>query len=365
MRVGLLGPLVLDDVRAATLNPRDRVVLAALAVRPGACLTLEQLADALWGDRPPASWSKNLQGCVVRIRRALGPDAVETVPHGYRLALGPTDVDVRDFEQRVARGRELLRSGEPERAAYQLEEAIGLWRGRPLEELAAWEPGAWEAMRLEELREDARDWWLEARLQSGGHRDVLAAAVAMVRDAPCRERRWHMLATAQYRSGRQADALETLRRARLMLADDLGLDPGPDLTALELAVLRHAPELDRVEARLRRDPGPVLEIDGVLVVVDPPGRGTTPFVRAGVAAALVIDQAEEAVQLCHDLRERAAFWDAVGRYADSASLLVAVQADRTGSVASQPAVARRSERRLVATAAVRRAAPPDRSTRPS
>jgi hypothetical protein len=254
-------------------------------------------------------------------------------------------------------------------------------------------------MRLEELREDARDWWLEARLESGGHHDVLADAEVMVREAPVREQRWHMLATAQYRSGRQAGALATLRRARGMLSDELGLDLGPDLAALEVAVLRHAPELDR-------DPGPELRHDrcpwpglaaydqadretlldgdretraalwwleerGVLVVVGPSGCGESPSVRAEVSAALlrlgrdvhvvgpgprpvssrrptlvrsgaapVVDQAEEAFTLCEDPHERAAFWDALQRYADRAPVIVAILADPMPDLAAQPRASR-------------------------
>ena len=237
MRIGVLGPLTVDGENPR-LNPRERVVLEALVVAGAEPLDAEQLADALWVDAPPASWAKNLQSCVVGLRKALGHDAIETRGHAYRLSLPPDAVDLRRFERLVARGHELLVLREPERAAYHLGQALDLWRGRPLTALDHWEPGVQEVRRLEPLRLDAEDWWLEARLASGGHGQVLVDADAMVGACPTRERRWQMLALAQYRAGRQADALATLRRARTTLVEELGLDPGPELSALERDVLR-------------------------------------------------------------------------------------------------------------------------------
>src|SRR4051812_14967566 len=104
MGIGVLGPLQVDgDLH---LGPRDRVVLAALALRPGEVRSPEQLADAVWGERPPSSWAKNLQGCVSRLRKGLGPGIIETSPRGYRLLPGATTVDAQTFESEVARARE-------------------------------------------------------------------------------------------------------------------------------------------------------------------------------------------------------------------------------------------------------------------
>ena len=112
MRLRVLGPIEAGD--AAGLGPRDRVVLAALAVRPGDALNAEVLADALWGERPPASWSKVVQGCISRLRRVLGADLISTTSAGYRLT--PVDSDRDEFEALAARGREYLATGTPERA---------------------------------------------------------------------------------------------------------------------------------------------------------------------------------------------------------------------------------------------------------
>ncbi len=239
--IGVLGPLTIEgDVG---LSPRDRVVLAVLALRPGESVSAERLADALWGDRPPASGAKILQGCIVRLRKSLGAASIETTSHGYRLAVPPDDVDARRFERLLRRGQELVTLGEPERAAYTIDEALRLWRGRAFIDLEDWEDGRVEAGRLEELRLEAEDVRLDAALRAGNFAEVLAELPTRVAAAPLRERRWALLATAQYQAGRQGDALRSLHEARRVLVDELGLDPGPELVALEQAILRQDPAL--------------------------------------------------------------------------------------------------------------------------
>jgi WD40 repeat protein/DNA-binding SARP family transcriptional activator len=397
--IAVLGPLSVEG-DGAVLGPRDRVVLAALSVRPGEVVSAERLADALWAEGPPASWPKVVQGCVVRLRKSLGAPAIETTRQGYRLALPVDEVDARRFERLVDRARELLTLGEPERAAHVIGEALALWRGRALVELEGWEPGRIEAERLEELRRDAEELGLDAALRAGRHRDVLAEAHARVGEAPLRERRWALLALAQYQAGRQGEALRTLHRARTMLTSELGLDPGPDLVALEAAILRQDPSLvaavalpepsvtcpylglvpydvgdadgffgrdTDVAACLRR-----LGAVGVLAVVGPSGSGKSSLVRAGVAAALerdgrrvvvvtpgsrpgdaltvlpgsgpapvlVVDQCEEAVTLCDDAGEQARFFAALAAHVERGPLVVALRADRLGELSSHPGFAR-------------------------
>lgn len=96
MRIGVLGPLEIDE-RTARLGTRDRIVLAALAMHPGEVLSVDQLADAVWGDEPPPSWSKNLQGCISRLRKQLGPGLIETARQGYRLRVPLDTVDADEF----------------------------------------------------------------------------------------------------------------------------------------------------------------------------------------------------------------------------------------------------------------------------
>jgi WD40 repeat protein/DNA-binding SARP family transcriptional activator len=397
--IAVLGPLSVDNDGVA-LGPRDRVVLAALALQPGEAVSAERLADALWGETPPPSWPKVIQGCVVRLRKSLGARAIATTRQGYRLDLPGDEVDAQRFVRLVGRGRELLALGEPERAAHVVGEALALWRGPALGELEGWDPGRVEAERLEELRRDAEELRVEAALRAGRHRELLVAAQAMVAAAPVRERRWALLALAQYRNGRQGEALRTLHRARTVLATELGLDPGPDLVALEAAILRQDPSLVAeaalpepsatcpylglvpydvsdadaffgrdadVAACLRR-----LAATGVLAVVGPSGSGKSSLVRAGVAAALeregrrvvvvapgahpndaltalpaggpapvlVVDQCEEALTLCDDTGEQARFFAGLAAHAERGPLVVAMRADRLGQLSTHTGFAR-------------------------
>lgn len=402
--VSVLGPLVVEPCASGALGPRDRVVLAALTVPAGAPLTSGALAGALWDGSPPASWSKVVQGCVVRLRRALGPSAIVTEPYGYRLVVPSEEIDARRFERLVRRGQELLSLGEPERAWYSLGEALSLWRGPALPELQSWDPGRIEASRLEELRLDAAEAHLEAALRAGRHRDVLALARARVDEEPTRERRWALLALAQYRTGQQADALRTLRDARALLVRELGIDPGPELTELELGILQQAPHLapptapdeasdtcpwpglvafdvadadvyfgreDDLAACMRK-----LRESGALVLVGPSGSGKSSLARAGVAAVLrrdgravrvvtpagprpsdvltglrdgevlVVDQAEQAVRHGVPEQERRRFLDGLVAHAARGGVVVVLRADRTGELSSHEEVARLVERGL-------------------
>ena len=207
--ISVLGPLRVNG-DGSSLGPRDRVVLEVLVLRPGEVVSAERLADALWADVAPPTWNKVVQGCVVRLRKVLGADAIETSPAGYRLTTPPEEVDAHRFERMARRGMELLALGQYDRAAYVTGEALALWRGPALRELEDWDTGRIEANRLEELRLDAEEVRMEAALRAGQHREVLAEAQARAAEAPLRERRWALLALAQYQVGRQSDALRTL-----------------------------------------------------------------------------------------------------------------------------------------------------------
>lgn len=146
--IAVLGPLELDGT-TSTLGLRDRVVLEALSVRPGAVVRAESLAEAIWGQTPPPSWPKVVQGCISRLRKTLGDDVIETAEHGYRLRVHVDHLDHLRLERLVGRARELLTLGEPERADYLLREALDLWRGEPFSELNGWAPGLIELERLD------------------------------------------------------------------------------------------------------------------------------------------------------------------------------------------------------------------------
>jgi WD40 repeat protein/DNA-binding SARP family transcriptional activator/energy-coupling factor transporter ATP-binding protein EcfA2 len=403
-RIGVLGPVAVDGAEG-TLPPREQVVLAALTVYRGEVVSAETLADAWWGERVPPTWTKALQGCLVQLRKALGAGAIETRPQGYCLLVPADEVDAGRFERHVARAQELLTLGEPDRAAFVVDEGLGLWRGRALVELDGWEPGRAEAARLEALRLDAEELRLDAMVRAGRFREVLAEAQVRVAEEPLREHRWRLLALAQYQAGRQGDALRTLHRARRVLAEELGLDPGPDLVALEAAILRQDPSLIAEQLPESSPVCPYLGLvpydigdadgffgrdadvseclarladTGVLAVVGPSGSGKSSLVRAGIAAALqrdgrrvvvvtpgarptdalsaaadshrgsvlVVDQCEEAVTLCTDADEREAFFAALVDHAQRVPLVVALRADRLGELSAHPGFARIVERGL-------------------
>ncbi len=312
MGVALLGPVVVDADGA--LSPRERAILCALAVERGHVVRPDQLADAVWGDAPPSTWPKQVQAAIGLVRKALGPTTIETTSAGYRLTLDAQELDVPRFEELVARARTLAATGEPDRAASTFARALGLWRGAPFRELHAWPPAVSEVARLEELRRGAEEDLLDARLACGEHREVAAAAEALVTAEPLRERRWAILALAQYRCGRQGDALRTVQLARRTLVEQLGIDPGRELATLESAILNQDESLDahaelpsasdecpykglaaydvddhdcffgrdaQVTACLER-----LRTTPLLVVTGASGCGKSSLVRAGLAPAL-------------------------------------------------------------------------------
>lgn len=257
----MLGDLTIDGGR---LSPKERSLLAALVLRAGNVVTPSELADAVWSDEPPSTWPKQVQAYVVQVRRALGSTSIATTRAGYRLRVDPESIDAIRYERLVQSARIHRANGDPTRAIDLLERASALWSGVPYSDLGDWPAAIAEAERLEEIRNSAEEDLPEARLEGGEHRAVVPDAERLVRADPLRERRWAVLATALYRSGRQADALATLRSARERLADELGIEPGAELVALESAVLHQDPALD---------PPP----EPQLTSADCPYRGLKPF----------------------------------------------------------------------------------------
>lgn len=250
-RVRILGPLEMDfDGRALSLpSPVERSVVAALALRGGQPVSLEHLGADIWGDDRPQTWRKNIHVRVARLRQRIeagtswhGTDVIVTVDHGYRLGVRGGAIDAVRFEEAFAAGQRLLAEGRIDEAEAALAEAVGLWRGDAVPELADGSTGQAEATRLGELRQAAVETWHDAMLALG--RDSVVAAIeASVVSEPLRERRWGQLMLALYRTGRQGDALRAYQRARAVLGDELGIEPGPDLRRLEAAIVAHDPEL--------------------------------------------------------------------------------------------------------------------------
>ncbi|MDY0909421.1 BTAD domain-containing putative transcriptional regulator [Microbacterium sp. CFBP9034] len=242
MVVRVLGPL---ETGSGPLSPRERAILSALIVRLGVALSPSQLAEVWWPETPPSTWEQQIRNSIARIRGRLGPASVQTVVGPkYRLSLEPDQIDAGQFERLVSSARGHVIREEHDRAIDAYRRALGLWRGAPLPDVGEWEPGVVEAMRLGEIRTSAEEELLDARLATGEGRAVIADAERLLREDPLRETRWAILALANYRAERQAEALSVLRSARERLADELGIEPGPRLTALELAMLRRDPSLD-------------------------------------------------------------------------------------------------------------------------
>jgi DNA-binding SARP family transcriptional activator/tetratricopeptide (TPR) repeat protein len=267
MRVRVLGDLevvVGDPAVDAAVDlggPKPRTLLALLVAADGRPVTVEHLIDQMWGDDPPARVEASLQSHVARLRRALEPDRavrgpaqrLRTHAGGYSLEVPADAVDARRFAALVREARARLAT-DPAEAEGLLTEGLGLWRGTAYAGTAAPSLDA-EATRLDELRLAAvEDLW-DVRVRDGRAREAVGELEQLVRTHPLRERLWALLATALYRSHRQGDALAALRRAREHLADELGVDPGPELRRLEDLVLRQDPSLDAPAAAAPRADG--------------------------------------------------------------------------------------------------------------
>jgi len=241
----ILGPLdVLDGGEPVALGgSRQRALLALLLIHAGEAVSSDRLIEALWGS---ATAGKTLQVTVSRLRKALGADGAEllrTREHGYELRIAPEQLDAHRFTALLARARDELAAGRAAEAAALLDDALALWRGRPLDDLA-YEPFAQpEIARLEELRAEALEQRVEARLALGRHAEVVGELPALIEEHPYRERLRAQFMLALYRGDRQADALRAYQDARRTLVDELGIEPGEPLRELERAILAHDPAL--------------------------------------------------------------------------------------------------------------------------
>jgi YVTN family beta-propeller protein len=254
----VLGPFeVVEHGRPLALGgPTQRALLAILVLRRGEVVSADRLIDLLWGERPPATAAKTLQGYVSHLRKALGDGVLLTRSGGYLLAAEPEQVDAERFEAPVAHARDALAAGDAARARELLVSALALWRGEPLADLAYEGFAGGEVARLEEARVAALEDRIEADLALGRHRAVVGELEALVGLHPNSERLLGQLMLALYRSGRQVDALDAYRRGHRALRDELGLEPGPELRALEQRILTQDAALAPPAPRRVRDGGP-------------------------------------------------------------------------------------------------------------
>jgi DNA-binding SARP family transcriptional activator/WD40 repeat protein len=257
MQIRVLGHLEasVDDRPIALGGAKQRAVLAMLGLEANRTVTADRLIDGLWGDEPPASAAKMVQNYVWRLRRALAVDGgaeIVTQGRGYELRIDPDLVDVRRLERLVSEAGRAAEAGEPDSAAR---EALALFRGDPLADLADEPFAAAEIRRLEELRETAAELAIEADLAAGRHQEIIGEIDALLAENPLRERLYAQRILALYRCGRQAEALEAYRNARRTLVEQIGVEPGPELRRLHEAILRQDASLDveQVVAELPRE----------------------------------------------------------------------------------------------------------------
>src|SRR5215211_4603187 len=257
MEFRILGPLEVRRDRRAVAVPggKPRAVLAVLLLHANEPVNAERLAVALWGEDAPAGAIRTVQVYLSRLRRALGEnERLTTSRAGYRLRVRAGELDRERFERLVEDGRRALAEGRAEQAGRLLREALALWRGPPLADLA-FEPFApAEIVHLEEQRLAAVEARVEADLAAARHAELVPELQRLIDEHPLRERLRGQLMLALYRSGRQADALEAYRRTREVLVEQLGIEPSAELRALEQAMLMHDPALS-VDAPAGVEPG--------------------------------------------------------------------------------------------------------------
>ena len=242
MDFGLLGPLrVRDGTRHVFVSaPRQRVLLAALLLSAGRVVSLDTLAETLWEGGSPAGARGALHSAVQRLRSTLGPagaSLIETRPPGYLIKAEDVGLDIREFSELATRGHAAAEAGTWAQAASLLREALGRWRGEPLEDVPSQVLRNREVPHLADQRLHALAARIDADLHLGRHGEVVAELRQLVAEHPLQEQFHAQLMLSLYRTGRQSDALAAYQVVRRVLADQLGIDPGPELRLLHQRIL--------------------------------------------------------------------------------------------------------------------------------
>jgi DNA-binding SARP family transcriptional activator/WD40 repeat protein len=243
----LLGPLEVvgdGDVALSIGTGRQRALLALLLLRANELVATDRLVEELWGESPPATAQRMLHNQVSALRRVLGRNGrLETHGSAYRLTVHPGELDVDRFEELFASGQARIET-DPDGAAEKFRKALGLWRGPALSDLSYERFAQTEIARLEERRWAAFEARVEAELALGRHADLVSELEAAVAEQPLREHLHGQLMLALYRCGRQAEALDAYRRARSTLVEQIGVEPGRELRALQDGILAQDPALE-------------------------------------------------------------------------------------------------------------------------
>ncbi|WP_324192550.1 BTAD domain-containing putative transcriptional regulator [Nocardia transvalensis] len=245
----MLGPvqLLVGDRPVPVGGPKPRALLAALIVNRRRAVSSPALADIVWNEQPPDSYQASLQVFVSNIRKALRNSGVDpaavlrTEASGYRLEIPDEACDLGRFEAARRAGAEAAAAGAHEQASRLFATALAEWNGKALDDLSGLQFADTFATAMDEERLLVASARIDAEIACGRASSVVGELTAMTTEHPLREPLWAQLITALYLSGRQADALEACRRVRTVLADELGIDPGPALIELEKRVLRQEP----------------------------------------------------------------------------------------------------------------------------
>ncbi len=241
MLIRVLGPIVVESAGTAVAlgGAQARCLLSALVLHAGRPASTEALIDALWGEEPPLTAAKIIHKHVSQLRKRLGSVLV-TTDGGYALDLREVTVDAAEFESML---QQASLAAEPAEVVSVISGALGLWRGKPYANLSDFPAALAEVTRLEELRLAATEDLLESELELGRSSELVGRVEDLVAQYPLREKLWSHLMLALYRSGRQAEALRAYQRLRSLLAEELGIDPSPEVQALEERILNQEPDL--------------------------------------------------------------------------------------------------------------------------
>jgi DNA-binding SARP family transcriptional activator len=242
-RFGILGRVTAAHGRAAVHcgGPKQRALLAILLLNANRPVPMTRLSDLIWWEAEPKSASANIRTYVAGLRQALGGDRILARPGAYEMRVRPGELDAHDFAGLVARGRAALAAGDLDAGADTLRRALALWRGRAGEDV----PRAFALDNLLTVLDEERlavfEDWIAALIAAGRAASAVPELGRFLSEHPFRERAWRHLMLARYRCGDAAGAVATFQRARSVLLDELGLEPGAELVDLHRAILRRDP----------------------------------------------------------------------------------------------------------------------------
>jgi DNA-binding SARP family transcriptional activator len=342
MRFRILGPLeVWSDKEgwAAIGAPKWRSLLACLLVRPGQLISTESLILELWGDSPPAKANNLVSIYVHRLRRLIGDSEGRLLVYrapGYLLRIAPGDVDLQEFERLVADGRSALAAAEPQRAAGLLADALTLWRGRLLADVAPSVLISTEAERANELRLDAAELRAEADLACGRAAQLVPELRRLVGENPIREGLWLLLIRALDEAGRHAEALDTYTQARQVIADELGVDPGAELQELYAQLL--AADASSAKPRRRSITGELPPVHAPVTASGAsPGAARPAEAGAGIAAGTAAAAPGASADRIVEVEALIGAEDAGGRHGEGPGTIAVGAVAAAAGVVEEPA----------------------------